>query len=246
MTQRFLLPLLAAALVAGGCGSAETGGDDSLAALDRAAKATADTESFRQRFTMESDLPEEQMSMEGEGTFSADSTRGRMKATMDTGSERMTFEGITIDGVMYLKSDEIPVPAGKEWLKMQDPPTSTLSPSEFVRFLRDSDDVKNVGTEEIRGEKTTHFRGPLDIKKLAEESGTELVKRLRQTPGVDDMEFLVDVWVTQDGLPARVAAKISMPEQSSGGLTITSDILEFDVDVNAKAPPADKVATASG
>jgi len=141
------------------------------------------------------DLEGSEMSMEGEGVFSADSTRGVMTATMELDGEQIKFEGIALDGVMYLKSDQIPLPEGKEWFKTPDPPTSTLSPSEFVSFLRDSEGVENAGTEEIRGEETTHFRGPLDFEKLAEESGSELIKRLRANPQVEQMDITVDLWV---------------------------------------------------
>ena len=44
---------------------------------------------------------------------------------------------------------------------------SSMSPSKFVEFLRDSGDVENEGTEEIRGQQTTHVSGPLDIRKIA-------------------------------------------------------------------------------
>jgi hypothetical protein len=184
------------------------------------------------------------MSMDGEGTFSADSTRGRMKGSMEIETQAMEFEGIAVDGVLYMRSDTFQLPRGKQWVKTEDPPTSTLSPSEFVRFLRESGSVENVGTEQIRGQETTHFRGPLDLERLAgEESGGELLERLRANPAADDIEMLVDVWVAPDGLPARLTLDISMPGQASGSMQVSADILEYDVEVDAEPPPADTVAT---
>jgi hypothetical protein len=244
---RFLAPTIVALLLLAGCGGDDDGGGggggDPLAALATAVEKTADSESFRARFTMESDLEGEQLTFEGEGTFSADSTRGRLRGTMNLGQGDLAFEAIAVDGTMYLKGDQIPVPAGKEWLELPDPPTSTLSPSEFAKFLRDSEGVKNVGTEQIRGEQATHFRGPLDLQKLAEESGSEIGERLRNTPWAESVDFIIDIWVAPDGLPSRIAADISMPDQTQGSLKVTSDVLEYDVEVDAEKPPASSVAT---
>jgi hypothetical protein len=232
------------ALAAAGCGADDTGGDDPLAALETAARKTGDAESFRQRFAMRSDLGGYQLSIKGEGTFSSDNTRARMKATRDFNGEKLTFESIANDGVMYIKSDQIPMPKGKEWLKTKDPAEGMVSPSEFVRYLLHSGDVENVGTEEIRGEQTTHFRSPLDVDALAKESGPALIQRLRKTPLIKDMTLVVDIWVTPDGRPSRMVLEMTdHVREDAGSMVITAETLEFDVEVDAEAPPPAKVAT---
>ena len=249
MTRSLLvLPFLVAALVAAGCGEAEEAAvdDNPLAALDAAAKRTGEVESMRQTITMDSDLGGEVLTMKAEGSFTADSQDGTMTATMETGGETIEFEAVAVDGTMYLKGDDFPIPEGKEWFKTPDPPTSTMKPAEFVRFLRESEGVENVGTEEIRGETTTHFRGPLDLERLAEASDTEVLERLKQSPEAKAFDIVVDVWVMENDLPARIAMKLTAPEKVSGEMTMTADILEYDVPVNAEAPPADKVAEGFG
>jgi hypothetical protein len=237
---RLLLVLIALVLVAG-CGS-DAGGDDPLAALDAAAKKTKAAESNRQQFRMETEGGGEELSMTGEATMSADSTRGRMTFEAEGDQFSGSFEAMTIDGVIYMKGDQIPIPEGKEWVKAQDPPTSTMSPSEFVQFLRDSGDVENEGTEEIRGEQTTHYSGPLDIRKIAEAGGSELVQRLNQQPQADELDVTIDIWVGQDGLPARIALEVKPPDGQEGSLKMTSDILEYNVEVDVEPPPPSKVA----
>ena len=245
MNRLSLLVLISLlALVAGGCGSDDGGGaeEDPLAALDAAAKKTTAAESNRQEFVMESDIDGDELTMKGEGAFNADSTRGRMTFAMESSDGGGSFEAISVDGVMYLKSDEIPLPDGKEWLKQEDPPTSTLSPSEFVTFLRDSGQVENKGTEEIRGEQTTHFAGPVDLREAGRGVGFGDRRRLKQTPGAEDMKINIDVWVGPDGLPARMILDVAPPpDQASGSMKITSDILEYNVEVDAEAPPASEV-----
>lgn len=249
MLRPMALAVVVTVLVAG-CGGDDDGGGgdgagaaDPLAALATAAEKTSASESYRAEFSMQSDLEGQQVTFIGVGTFSADSSRGRLEGRMDAGRGLMGFEAIALDGVMYIKGDEIPVPSGKEWIKLKDPPTSTLSPSEFAAFLRDSEGVKNVGTEDIRGERATHFRGPLDLEKLAEKSGPDIVERLRRSPEAKDLEFMIDMWVAQDGLPSRITANVSMPGRVRGSMEATSDILEYDVEVDVKKPPADTVAS---
>ena len=244
MHRLFLALICVLALVAGGCGSDDGGGgeqDDPLAALNAAARKTKAAESTRQKFTMEAEASDGEFSASGEATLSADSTRGHMTFDGDGGLEG-SFEAILIDGFMYMKGDDLPLPEGKEWFKTPDPPTSTMSPSEFVQFLLDSGDVENEGTEEIRGQQTTHYSGPLDIRKIAEEGGSELVQRLNQQPHVEEMETEIDIWVGENGLPARMEFEVKPPDGQDGSLKMTSDILEYNVEVDVEAPPPSKVA----
>ena len=84
----------------------------------------------------------------------------------------------------------------------------------------------------------------MDLKKLAEESGSEIVQRLKQTPGAEDMKINIDLWVGPDGLPARIILELAPPpDQASGSMKITSDILEYNVKVDAEAPPASEVVS---
>jgi hypothetical protein len=234
-----LLPILVCVLIAAGCGSGE---GEPLVTLDAAAKKTQASESNRQEFSMVSDIEGNELSMTGEGTFSADATRGRMTFEMDADENQGSFEAIADGRYTYLKSDQLPLPAGKEWLKTTDAPSSTLSPREFVDFLRGSGEVDNEGTEEIRGEQTTHYRGSVNLRELAEASRSELLRRLNQAPDVDALDTTIDIWVREDGLPSRLALEVRPPQdEASGSVKVTTDILEYDVEVDAEPPPASKV-----
>jgi hypothetical protein len=236
--NRLLLVLVCVLVV--GCGSDE-GGDDPLAALDAAAKKTKAAESNRQQFKMEASGGGEELSMTGEGTQNAEGTRGHMTFEAEGSDFNGSFEAIRIDDVMYMKGEGLPLPEGKEWMKVQDPPNTTMSPSELVQFMLDSGDVENKGTEEIRGQQTTHFAGPIDLREAAATEGPDFVRRLDETTDVENMDVTMDVWVGENGLPARVAAEIE-PKQGEGKLTMTADILEYNVEVDAAPPPASKVA----
>lgn len=232
-------PLAFLAFLLAGCGGDEGG----LALLDTASQKTGDAESFRQEVTMDSDLDGQTITMDGEGTFTSDQKRGEMSATMEQDGQTIEFDAVMIDGVMYLKGDDFGLPEGKEWLKTPNPPTSSMAPSEFVDFLKDSGEVEEVGTEEIRGEETTHFRGPVDLQALAEESGPAVLQQLRNSPEADRMNMIIDIWVDEEGLPARMALDITA-DGVEGSMKMTSELLEYDVPVEVSPPPADKVVEA--
>jgi hypothetical protein len=245
MIKRAALVLTTLALIAG-CGSeSEEGGGDELAALAEAARKSADTESYRFDATIDSDVGSETMKLDASGTSAADSSKGTMKGTMDFGDGAMEFEAIMSDGQMYMASEDLGLPAGK-WLHTEDQPTQTLSPSEFVAFLRDSGDVELVGTEEVQGEQAQHFRGPLDMKELIDKSGdSPFIQQMKQTPGVEDLDVVVDIWVPANGLPSRLAVDMKMPGQD-GTMKMASEILEYDVPINADPPPDDDVVDSPG
>jgi hypothetical protein len=220
MVSRAAVLLATFALVAG-CGSEDGGGDgggkddDPLAMLAQAARKSSQTESFRYNAKMDSDI----------------------------GSETMKIDAT--DGSMYMSGEDLGLPAGK-WVKMEDSPTNTMSPSEVVKFLQDSGDVELVGTETIRGEEGQHFRGPLNMKELIEkEAGSAFLEQMKDTPGVEELEVVIDILVPDSGLPSRMAVAMTMPGQE-GSLKMTSDVLEYDVPVNADPPPDDKVVESPG
>jgi hypothetical protein len=244
MIKRAILFLAVFALIAG-CGDEEGGGGDARAALAEAAEKSKNVKSFSQTFTMESDLAGETFSFDGEGTSTADNQSGTMKGRMEVSGQTIEFEGILDGGFMYIKGDGLGAPEGK-WIKTEDPPTSTMSPTEFVSFLKDSEGVEEVGTEDVGGEETTHYRGPLDLDQLAEESGPAIIESLKDNPEADKLDITVDVWVRDDGLPARFALEISAPGEAEGSMKISSDITDYDVPVNAEPPPASDVIEAPG
>jgi hypothetical protein len=72
---------------------------------------------------MVSDIEGNELSMTGEGTFSADATRGHMTFELDADENQGSFEAIADGRETYLKGDQLPLPAGKEWLKTTDAPS---------------------------------------------------------------------------------------------------------------------------
>jgi hypothetical protein len=176
MVSRAAVLLATFALVAG-CGSEDGGGDGGG----------------------KDDDPLAMLAQAARKSSQTESFRYNAKMDSDIGSETMKIDAT--DGSMYMSGEDLGLPAGK-WVKMEDSPTNTMSPSEFVKFLQDSGDV-------------------------------------------EELEVVIDIWVPDSGLPSRMAVAMTMPGQE-GSLKMTSDVLEYDVPVNADPPPDDKVVESPG
>lgn len=113
------------------------------------------------------------------------------------------------------------------------------SPTQSVQMLIGSGDVKAVGQETVRGVRTTHYQGTVDIPKLVgSQSGLDpaTAKRLKsqlQAQGITTDH--VDVWVNGQGLLVKKAERAST---KSGSLTSTAYYSDYGVKVTVAAPPA--------
>jgi hypothetical protein len=237
-------PLLlgSVAIALSGCGG-EKG------ALDTASDQTREIKSYRHAFAVEGDINGQPIQTRGEGTSSADATRGRFTASVVEGDEPpLEFEAVVIDERIYMRVPSLvsSLPKGKEWVRMSGDtlPTSILSPVALVEYVNASDATEHLGSEAVRGQATTHFRAPLDLRAMAASSGPDVVERMRNLGGTSQLSGTVEVWLADDGRPARVAAELK-PGELSGSVRVTSEVLAYDVPVDATEPPPAIVATES-
>ncbi|MBH5335360.1 hypothetical protein IHE55_11365 [Streptomyces pactum] len=96
-------------------------------------------------------------------------------------------------------------------------------------------DVRERGTERIRGERTTHYRGTLGHDTVAarlDPLTLAKVEALREKEG-EDLPVTADAWVDGKGRLARVRLASAM-----GGteVTITMDLTDFGVAVRVPVP----------
>jgi hypothetical protein len=238
------LAVLGALLV--GCGGDEGGGGPSTATLvARAVKATQQAESYRMRFDMRSDIAGAEFAMDGVMTSSADQSRNYIKGNFSfQGNPPQPAEMISAGDVNYLRMEQIEsqLPAGKKWLKVTDETPSTMTPSEFVAFLRESEEIQDVGQEEVGGRPTRHLRGPVDMQRLAESTSSQAAQQFSQIPEASKMQALVDVWIAGDDTLAKMALDISHPD-AAGSINVVGDDVEYDVSLDGvEAPPDSEVA----
>jgi hypothetical protein len=113
------------------------------------------------------------------------------------------------------------------------------SPNQSVKLLLASGDVKKVGDETVRGEKTTHYAGTVNVSDLAAKSShltasqlADLKKQFTQA-GITTED--VDIWVNGKDLLVKAVSK---GELSSGTMSSTTYYSDYGVKVAAVAPPA--------
>ena len=117
-----------------------------------------------------------------------------------------------LDGlVLYMRSDALTarLPGGKRWVKLdlaalgrqQGVDLGQLQqlgggsdPTQCLTYLKQSGDVEKLGSDNIKGIPTTHYRATIDFDKVAENAGDAAasVRQLEQLDGPD-----------QDAMPSR-------------------------------------------
>jgi hypothetical protein len=167
-----------------------------------------------------------------------------------------------VDGAVYMKSGLFAGISGaqKQWVKIDLNQLGMSSaadlgagqsgdPSQVLSYLRGlTGHVDEVGTDEIRGVQTTHYRATTSLQKALERLPEEQRKTLEATvQNLGDTTIPIDVWVDGDGRVARVATQYTM---NVSGQSISADMqfdyFDYGTPADVQAPPADQVADLSG
>lgn len=280
-----VLATLALAACGGGNGgdavvSTQAGSADSI--LATAASNASGAGSSRVDFTITMQIPEQEgpVTLSGEGAFDYEARRGRL--TYDFGelfaALGQTLPGadepveIVLDGnVFYMKFGLLSnlVPGVKPWIKFdleslagregldlsQFQSINQGDPSQILEYLRAAGSVEEVGTEEVRGVETTHYKGVIDLDRVAGLAPADVRDQLRQS--IDQLEeqtglseLPVEVWIDGDGLPARIQYSFDGSVLSGGegeGFTtiFTMELYDWGADVTVEPPPASEVTDSS-
>lgn len=228
------------------------------------ASKTQDAGSAKMMMTMTATGGPQEMKIDAEGAFDFESQRGSM--TMDLGALggqagmgeiEMRTDGTTI----YMRMPEqmgLPTP----WVKMDiDTMTGTQGLGQLSQFNNNdptktmdmlqgvSDDVEEVGTEDVRGTPTTHYKATIDLEKAIESASEDVKQALQQqldTLGATTLP--TEVWIDEDGLLRRQTFTIDMSQmegagggQAPGSMTVLMELYDFGAEVDVEPPPADQV-----
>ncbi|MFE0645280.1 hypothetical protein ACFW2Y_27270 [Streptomyces sp. NPDC058877] len=177
------------------------------------------------------------------------------------GPEQMRM--IMLDNIMYMdmgaaQADKMD---GKRWMKLdmkamaeasgdaalQKQMTGGLEnmnqdPAQQLALLLDSPDLKHVGAEKVNGMQTEHYKGALTFEQmLAANESSKLLSKEEHDKLVDSMKkaglkgYDTELWVTEDGYPARMDVDMKMAE---GTVRIRADYSDYGVKAAVQAPPA--------
>lgn len=149
---------------------------------------------------------------------------------------------------------------GKTYWVKQDPAEKSGDPAEFLipgpgtptkptdvltRVLLASEVNEKIGTEDIRGEETTHYRARVNLN--------ELVKQMPESerPPVELREQFggpvvpVDLWIDSDSRLRKIV--ISRPARTEGSVrgpawTTTVDLYDYGVEVDVEPPEGELIS----
>jgi hypothetical protein len=240
-----------------------------LAVIAAAADRIDAADALAMDFTMTMSIGGQALSGSGSAVGASDGSRMRMQMRYDAFPglpEGFEMEMILADGVMYMATSTLAAMGapsgafdGKDWVSIDldavapayeslaDLGTGPNDPSQSFAYLQGASDVELVGTEDLDGETTTHFRGTLDLERaLAElpaDARAELREAMQQLQtqfSADSMPF--DVWVDGDGLIRRMSYRIEGSAEQAFSLEMTMDITDYDADLDFDVPaPGDVV-----
>jgi hypothetical protein len=244
-----VLVAVATAVVLAGCGGTS-------ASLEDAADATAaETSRFEMtmRFSDASvkgagelmatgafDYPNERATIAVSGSFPFFGDEVLMREVRVLG--RTTYLRWTVKGRSYWTKDtHDDEPSGDPNELLIPFPGSPTNPTDVLtRVLLASDENDEVGTEEIRGTETTHYRARVDLKKLVQQLPP------RDRPDEDVMELWdghfvpVELWIDEESRLRRIT--LEPPAGEDGDMT-TVELFDYGVEVDVEPPPAEELTS---
>jgi hypothetical protein len=117
------------------------------------------------------------------------------------------------------------------------------NPADLLKALKGVGTSHLVGTENIRGTATSHYRAEIDLNKAADRipdrAAADALKRLVDQSGTSG--FPIDVWVDRVGRVRREQVRYSA---AGAGMDMTVEFTRFGVPVDTTPPPADQVMDA--
>lgn len=125
-------------------------------------------------------------------------------------------------------------------------------PSTMLQFLQGaSDDIAEVGSEDVRGVATTHLRGTFTLQAAIDNTSPEVRKKIgAAVNGLDAGSFLqtpipLDVYVDGDGFVRRFGMVMTVPD-TPGSLSLQVDYFDFGKAVTIEVPASDDVTDVTG
>ncbi len=182
--------------------------------------------------------------VEGVMAYGADSIT--MQAS-STGAQ--AFEMVMLDKLLYIAGEGFPLPDGKKWLKvdLSDPESlfgqlgKATDPSLMFKAMDTPKEFELVGSEEVDGVETNHYRAVLDTAAYAEamDMPDEMAELMPE-------DMAIDMWVDADNQPRKFVQELEIPDPTGSGQPTTTTTegtyFDFGTAVDVEAPPADEVA----
>jgi hypothetical protein len=278
-SRRLALAAAVAALAAGAAGCASSSGSSSVipssapgggikALLTGSVDKTLATKNAKIRLDFNGSAAGQNISFGGDGIadFAAKTFQLTLQLPSAAGiSGTIEERVIGKDIYVMLPAAESSLTGGKPWVKIDASDFSASSttgldlgqedPTQLLSTLRGvSDSITKVGTAEIRGVQTTHYRAEVDLAKAVKASGADASSLNAFAKTLGSSTVPEDVYLDSSGLARRFSVTIkpvlpsSSAASSSAGpisIAVTVDLYDFGTTDTSGivAPPASEVGS---
>jgi len=240
----FLLPL---ALVA--CGGGKSSSSESelspVASVKDAARKTAQTSSEHVAIAGSASVAGNLVTVSGNGDFDNAGKKGSMHVDFSAGGLSGSADEVTSGTTIYLRSPLFAgqLPPGKTWVLIdlekvgasRGIDLSALGiqdPGRTLAELQGIGGVTKVGDESIGGAYTTHYRGRVDVSKVARTAKIKALSTAKYGP--------YDVWVGKDdGYVHRIKFSYALGAPGARqAVGLTMNLSDFGKNVTVTTPSA--------
>lgn len=232
-----------------GTGESEAPDDESPAELSAAdfypsvMAAMQEAETFA--FEIVTEAAGQSQTMTGQARFGDEGVQ--MHAS---GSGAQAMELILVGKAMYMKSADLGT--GDKWLKidLSDPDSlfgmlgKATDPAVMLKAMEEPKKLELVGSEEVDGVVTNHYRITLDP--------AQYLDAMDFPAAMTDMlpqELVTEMWVDADDRPRQFEQTMEVPAMGGGKPTTSTTrgtYSDFGTDVEIQAPPASEVTEQPG
>jgi len=200
----------------------------------------------------------------GTGDFGTGDARAEVALANDGPGSTITI--VRARGGIYARFPQgmNPVAGDKPWVSVDAPSLARLTqlalgdmgaqvtgaPLDALTYLQAvSGDVTIVGPDTTRGEPTTHYRGAIDPTRVAAQLPEALRPHASKSGAAPVPNLPVDAWIDGQGRLRKLAVSgdpTGATPGEGGPPTITLELWDFGVKVDATPPPPNQVADVSG
>ena len=248
MVRRLFVLLAAVPVLLAACG-----GDDAspLELVSTAGASTQEAGTARMSITAEGGPAGE---VTGEGLVDMEGQRGAVTFDVAGTTSEIAFDGTTL----YLRLPPGADPTiATEWVSFdlatvteaatgadigQLPGSGTGDPTAALALLEaTTDEIEDLGQEEVRGDETTHYRAVVDVRKAYEDADAvtdeKQFEAFLELLGTDELP--IDVWIDDEGRVRRQSYEQPVP--GGAAMKVTFELFEFGVDEPIDLPAGDEV-----
>lgn len=268
-------------LLVAGCGSSSTGSSTSAGSAGQAIRRAAYVSNAASGYRVAISLKEGSTALGGEitgtgtGTFNGPKRAGRVSLHLNlpgslASAGTLTVQEILRSQTMYVKLPAqvaSQLPGGRPWIKIDlaqaaraegiQNLTSLFSgsgstnPSQFLQYLKSAGPVKKLGSANVDGYSTTHYRVITNLQKAAAAARSsqrgslgQAIANLEKLTGLHS--YPVDVWVDSQHLVRRMIMAYTVNAAGQSLHTqIRLDFVSYGSQPVPQAPPAGQVTDAS-